>query len=230
MNLVFNELYNQPDFPKQFNYTKQDYVFVLMNMMEMTMSECKRLASDKPYPLMNLSESGNIDRWKSKNASDASAANTISKNEKIVALYKFLRPIFKKYIIEYINKNSEILNVVPLDKYNSLKTKLESELSTSNEDDITQEEYKRILVRNIREFDGDRETIKEFRDMMKMYRDTFMKDIQESDTDKVIVQTYTKKEGVCPNCNREIDVLFTARFECPYCKTWLDFRKDNPMY
>lgn len=230
-NLVLNELFNSEEFPKDFKYTKSDFLFVLLSMLDFTLAESKRLSTQsKEYPFLDLSVEANKQRWKRTNVSDSTAGSTTMNSEKIIVLGTYFRPIFNKYIKEFVVNHADIFDFVSRKDYDDLKKCITSG-SELLDDDLTLEEMKRILVKNIRLLNGDSEQVKDLTQFLKLYFDKFLKDSgDENDTDKTIIMTYPKKEGICPNCNREIDVLYTARFECPYCQTWLDLRKENKMY
>lgn len=164
-----------------------------------------------------------VETWEENRKKHVSNAKSLLAKPDVIDLGLKLRPCqqhLKKLIVE---KQSE-LGLVPRSEMDRILGRKQNRIAMdSGLFDLSDEEIKRLLGKTIKTLDNsDEASQKDLVGLLKMFMDRYLppkKVIEEDDTSKVIIYAFDKKQGVCPNCNHEIDVLLTARFECPYCET-----------
>ena len=211
-------------------FDKRKWLFVLLCTFGIEKDEAYRIAYIADYPFVDPELQKGVETWEENRKKHVTNANSMLRKPDVVDLGLKLRPFVNEHLKQLIVQNQTELGLVPrseMDRIIEEKDKLAVE---SGMFDLSDEEIKRLLGKTIKTLDNsDEASVKDLVAVLKMFMDRYLppkKVIDEDETGKTIVYAFDKKQGVCPNCNHEIDVLLTARFECPYCETLLDLRDE----
>ena len=190
------------------NINAKDYLFALLLAFDVRKAEAYRLVYNiNSYPFaMTENEFDSI------NTQSDETAKKLVETDEVKDLVIALREIVEKHIIDYYQKHS---------------------LDNSDFYDLSEKDLKTMLAKGMRRLEAGDGNEKDLAQLLKIYFDKFVKSktIDEDDTDKVIIIAPHKKEAVCISCNREIDILMSAPFECPYCGKRYDLRgTDTQLY
>lgn len=201
-----NELRNNQTL--RHSITARDYLFGLLLALDIKKAEAYRLVYNiNSYPFA-LTEN----EFEKINKQSDEHAKRLVETDEVKELVLALRSVVDKHVTEYYNKHS---------------------LDNSEFYELTEKDLKMMLAKGMRRLELGDGTEKDLAQLLKIYFDKFVKKnvIDEDDTDKVIIIAPHKKEAVCISCNREIDILLSAPFECPYCGKRYDLRgTDEQLY
>ena len=238
-----NDLRFDKKFPiKDHKYNSNDFLFAILILMGIERGEAYRLALRQfGYPFTVINNEKAVEKWKEEVDTNYNNATAVLGSEKMKDLILYLRPEINEHIAEYVFKNRKVFNCVPLEKIDAVQAenetlkdkikKLEKAGNSFMIDKLSPQEMESILVKIIRNSKDNPDDLKNLKDFSKLYIDKYMPKVleDEDDTNRVIVKAFAKKDGVCSNCNKEIDILLTAPFKCPYCLTEFDLRPKNPL-
>ena len=228
---TFNEIrYDKGLKLSEEKYEKRKWLFVLLITFGYDRDEAYRIAYLADYPFVDPELQKGVETWEENRKKHVSNAKSLLAKPDIIDLGLKLRPFVNEHLKKLIVEKQSELGLVPRSEMERILEEQNRIAMDSGLFDLSDEEIKRLLGKTIKTLDNsDEASVKDLVAVLKMFMDRYLppkKIIEEDDTSKVIIYAFDKKQGVCPNCNHEIDVLLTARFECPYCETMLDLRDE----
>ena len=228
---TFNEIrYDKGLKLSEEKFEKRKWLFVLLITFGYDKDEAYRIAYLTDYPFVDPDLQKGVETWEENRKKHVTNANSLLKKPDVIDLGLKLRPFVNEHLKKLIVDKQAELGLVPRSEMERILEEQNKLAMESGMFDLSDEEIKRLLGKTIKTLDNsDEASVKDLVAVLKMFMDRYLppkKVIDEDDTSKVIIHAFDKKQGVCPNCNHEIDVLLTARFECPYCETMLDLRDE----
>lgn len=211
-------------------YEKRKWLFVLLITFGYDRDEAYRIAYLADYPFVDPDLQKGVETWEENRKKHVNNARVLLAKPDVIDLGLKLRPFVNEHLKKLVVEKQSELGLVPRSEMDRILEEQNRIAMDSGLFDLSDEEIKRLLGKTIKTLDNsDEASVKDLVAVLKMFMDRYLppkKVIEEDDTSKVIIYAFDKKQGVCPNCNHEIDVLLTARFECPYCETMLDLRDE----
>ena len=211
-------------------YEKRKWLFVLLITFGYDKDEAYRIAYLADYPFVDPDLQKGVETWEENRKKHVTNARVLLAKPDVIDLGLKLRPFVNEHLKKLVVEKQSELGLVPRSEMDRILEEQNRIAMDSGLFDLSDEEIKRLLGKTIKTLDNsDEASVKDLVAVLKMFMDRYLppkKVIEEDDTSKVIIYAFDKKQGVCPNCNHEIDVLLTARFECPYCETMLDLRDE----
>lgn len=211
-------------------YEKRKWLFVLLITFGYDRDEAYRIAYLADYPFVDPELQKGVETWEENRKKHVNNARVLLAKPDVIDLGLKLRPFVNEHLKKLVVEKQSELGLVPRSEMERILEEQNRIAMDSGLFDLSDEEIKRLLGKTIKTLDNsDEASVKDLVAVLKMFMDRYLppkKIIEEDDTSKVIIYAFDKKQGVCPNCNHEIDVLLTARFECPYCETMLDLRDE----
>lgn len=211
-------------------YEKRKWLFVLLITFGYDRDEAYRIAYLADYPFVDPDLQKGVETWEENRKKHVNNARVLLAKPDVIDLGLKLRPFVNEHLKKLVVEKQSELGLVPRSEMDRILEEQNRIAMDSGLFDLSDEEIKRLLGKTIKTLDNsDEASVKDLVAVLKMFMDRYLppkKIIEEDDTSKVIIYAFDKKQGVCPNCNHEIDVLLTARFECPYCETMLDLRDE----
>lgn len=211
-------------------YEKRKWLFVLLITFGYDRDEAYRIAYLADYPFVDPDLQKGVETWEENRKKHVNNAKSLLSKPDIIDLGLKIRPFVNEHLKKLVVERQAELGLVPRSEMERILEEQNKLAMESGMFDLSDEEIKRLLGKTIKTLDNsDEASVKDLVAVLKMFMDRYLppkKVIDEDDTSKVIIYAFDKKQGVCPNCNHEIDVLLTARFECPYCETMLDLRDE----
>lgn len=211
-------------------YEKRKWLFVLLITFGYDRDEAYRIAYLADYPFVDPELQKGVETWEENRKKHVNNARVLLAKPDVIDLGLKLRPFVNEHLKKLVVEKQSELGLVPRSEMDRILEEQNRIAMDSGLFDLSDEEIKRLLGKTIKTLDNsDEASVKDLVAVLKMFMDRYLppkKIIEEDDTSKVIIYAFDKKQGVCPNCNHEIDVLLTARFECPYCETMLDLRDE----
>ena len=228
---TFNEIrYDKGLKLSEEKFEKRKWLFVLLITFGYDKDEAYRIAYLTDYPFVDPDLQKGVETWEENRKKHVTNANVLLRKPDVIDLGLKLRPFVNEHLKKLIVDKQAELGLVPRSEMEKILEEQNKLAMESGMFDLSDEEIKRLLGKTIKTLDNsDEASVKDLVAVLKMFMDRYLppkKVIDEDDTSKVIIYAFDKKQGVCPNCNHEIDVLLTARFECPYCETMLDLRDE----
>ena len=228
---TFNEIrYDKGLKLSEEKYEKRKWLFVLLITFGYDRDEAYRIAYLADYPFVDPELQKGVETWEENRKKHVSNARLLVNKPDVIDLGLKLRPFVNEHLKKLVVEKQSELGLVPRSEMDRILEEQNRIAMDSGLFDLSDEEIKRLLGKTIKTLDNsDEASVKDLVAVLKMFMDRYLppkKIIEEDDTSKVIIYAFDKKQGVCPNCNHEIDVLLTARFECPYCETMLDLRDE----
>ena len=228
---TFNEIrYDKGLKLSEKKFEKRKWLFVLLITLGYDKDEAYRIAYMADYPFVDPDLQKGVETWEENRKKHINNANVLLRKPDVIDLGLKLRPFVNEHLKKLIVDKQAELGLVPRSEMEKILEEQNKLAMESGMYDLSDEEIKRLLGKTIKSLDNsDEASVKDLVAVLKMFMDRYLppkKVIDEDDTSKVIIYAFDKKQGVCPNCNHEIDVLLTARFECPYCETMLDLRDE----
>ena len=228
---TFNEIrYDKGLKLSEEKYEKRKWLFVLLITFGYDRDEAYRIAYLADYPFVDPELQKGVETWEENRKKHVSNAKSLLAKPDVIDLGLKLRPFVNEHLKKLVVEKQSELGLVPRSEMDRILEEQNRIAMDSGLFDLSDEEIKRLLGKTIKTLDNsDEASVKDLVAVLKMFMDRYLppkKVIEEDDTSKVIIYAFDKKQGVCPNCNHEIDVLLTARFECPYCETMLDLRDE----
>ena len=228
---TFNEIrYDKGLKLSEEKYEKRKWLFVLLITFGYDRDEAYRIAYLSDYPFVDPELQKGVETWEENRKKHVSNAKSLLSKPDIIDLGLKIRPFVNEHLKKLVVERQAELGLVPRSEMERILEEQNKLAMESGMFDLSDEEIKRLLGKTIKTLDNsDEASVKDLVAVLKMFMDRYLppkKVIDEDETGKVIIYAFDKKQGVCPNCNHEIDVLLTARFECPYCETMLDLRDE----
>ena len=228
---TFNEIrYDKGLKLSEEKYEKRKWLFVLLITFGYDKDEAYRIAYLADYPFVDPELQKGVETWEENRKKHVNNARVLLAKPDVIDLGLKLRPFVNEHLKKLVVEKQSELGLVPRSEMDRILEEQNRIAMDSGLFDLSDEEIKRLLGKTIKTLDNsDEASVKDLVAVLKMFMDRYLppkKVIEEDDTSKVIIYAFDKKQGVCPNCNHEIDVLLTARFECPYCETMLDLRDE----
>ena len=228
---TFNEIrYDKGLKLSEEKYEKRKWLFVLLITFGYDRDEAYRIAYLADYPFVDPELQKGVETWEENRKKHVTNAKSLLAKPDVIDLGLKLRPFVNEHLKKLVVEKQSELGLVPRSEMERILEEQNRIAMDSGLFDLSDEEIKRLLGKTIKTLDNsDEASVKDLVAVLKMFMDRYLppkKVIEEDDTSKVIIYAFDKKQGVCPNCNHEIDVLLTARFECPYCETMLDLRDE----
>lgn len=228
---TFNEIrYDKGLKLSEEKYEKRKWLFVLLITFGYDKDEAYRISYLADYPFVDPELQKGVEAWEENRKKHVTNAKSLLAKPDVIDLGLKLRPFVNEHLKKLVVEKQSELGLVPRSEMDRILEEQNRIAMDSGLFDLSDEEIKRLLGKTIKTLDNsDEASVKDLVAVLKMFMDRYLppkKVIEEDDTSKVIIYAFDKKQGVCPNCNHEIDVLLTARFECPYCETMLDLRDE----
>ena len=214
---TFNEIrYDKGLKLSEEKYEKRKWLFVLLITFGYDRDEAYRIAYLADYPFVDPELQKGVETWEENRKKHVSNAKSLLAKPDIIDLGLKLRPFVNEHLKKLIVEKQSELGLVPRSEMDRILEEQNRIAMDSGLFDLSDEEIKRLLGKTIKTLDNsDEASVKDLVAVLKMFMDRYLppkKIIEEDDTSKVIIYAFDNKQGVCPNCNHEIDVLLTARF------------------
>lgn len=230
---TFNEIrYDKGLKLSEEKYEKRKWLFVLLITFGYDKDEAYRIAYLADYPFVDPELQKGVETWEENRKKHVNNARVLLAKPDVIDLGLKLRPFVNEHLKKLVVEKQSELGLVPRSEMDRIIEEKESYNLENGFYDISEADVRTVLgklLHKAKNSNVDDIDVKDLIAILKPIQDRFLppkKVIEEDDTSKVIIYAFDKKQGVCPNCNHEIDVLLTARFECPYCETMLDLRDE----